>query len=117
MNRSVLHRLLDIVESAELLTGHARGLDAATLAANPLQRDAALFRISVIGEAADHLPAELIALAPEIPWHRVYGMRNHIVHAYWQIDLKIVAETIEHDVEPLKIAAMRLAQIARRVQP
>jgi uncharacterized protein with HEPN domain len=41
---------------------------AAVLAQTTLQRDAVLFQIAVIGEAVSHLPADVQALAPEIPW-------------------------------------------------
>jgi uncharacterized protein with HEPN domain len=116
MSRTPSQRLSDILQAIDLLIDHAGGLDATALAANPRQRDAALFRISVIGEAATHLPAELVALAPEIPWQRVHGMRNHLVHGYWQIDLDTVADTVKHDLTPLRSAAMRLIQIAQRAQ-
>lgn len=116
MSRLTSHRLADILDAIGLLIDHAGGLDAEALAANPRQRDAALFRISVIGEAVSHLPAELVALAPEVPWQRVYGMRNHLVHGYWQIDLKAVADTIKHDLAPLQSATMRLVQIAQRAE-
>lgn len=38
-------------------------------------------------------------------------MRNHIIHGYWQIDFKMIVETIESDLEPLKGAASRLISL------
>jgi uncharacterized protein with HEPN domain len=83
MSRSVVDRLRDIVQSVDLAEQHADGLDAIALAAVALPRDATLFRIAVVCEAASHLPAELQALAPEIPWPSIRSMRNHVVHGYW----------------------------------
>jgi uncharacterized protein with HEPN domain len=114
MTRSIIERLTDIIESVELAISHATGLDAEAFAAANHQRDAALFRIAVIGEAASHLPAEIQALAPEIPWERVKGMRNHIIHGYWQIDFVIVAQTIAMDLEALEAAARRLIALVGR---
>jgi uncharacterized protein with HEPN domain len=114
MSRSDLDRLKDIVHSADLAARHAGNLDAVALSAADPLRDAALFRIAVIGEAASRLPAEIQALAPEIPWNLVKNMRNHIVHGYWQIDFHIVAETIALDLEPLKATAKRLIQLIER---
>jgi uncharacterized protein with HEPN domain len=108
MTRSVLDRLRDIVQSAELAQRHAGGLEASGSAAMGVQRDAAVFRIAVIGEAASHLPAEVQALAPEIPWGGVRGMRHHMNHDYWQIDFSMVAETIALDLDPLKLVTRRL---------
>jgi uncharacterized protein with HEPN domain len=114
MTRSVLDRLKDIVHSADLAARHASGLNATALAAAELQRDATVLRIAIIGEAAQHLPAEVQALAPEIPWVNVGDMRHHIIHGYWQIDLAIVAETVALDLEPLKVAANRLIGLIAR---
>ena len=108
MNRSVADRLRDIIHSADLALQHAGDLDAGALAVVADRRDATLFRVAIIGEAVSHLPAEVQALAPEIPWNDIKTMRNHIVHGYWQVDFRIVVETITLDIEPLKAAPSRL---------
>ena len=68
---------------------------------------AALYDLVVIGEAVSRLPEEIRVLAPEIPWGAVVGMRNHIVHAYWQIDAT-VADTIDRDLAHILEALDRL---------
>lgn len=40
--------------------------------------------------------------APKIPWSQIVGMRNRLVHAYFQVDLAIVWEIVEGDLPPLK---------------
>jgi uncharacterized protein with HEPN domain len=117
MSRSVIDRLNDIIESAELASQHAAGLDENALSIAARQRDAALLRIAVIGEAASHLPAEVQTLSPEKPWREVTGMRNHIIHAYWQIDFRIVADTIAFDLEQIKTTARRLVELISRAGP
>jgi uncharacterized protein with HEPN domain len=114
MSRSTVDRLRDIVQSAELATHHVGDLDATALAVAAEQRDAALFRLAVVCEAASQLPAELRALAPEIPWGEIKDMRNQIVHGYWQIDFAIIIDTVENDLEPLKTAAQRLIELVER---
>ena len=114
MSRSALDRLKDIVHSAELAASHAGALDADALAKEAQRRDAVLLRIAVIGEAASQLPTEVQALAPEIPWSKVKGMRNHIIHGYWQTDLNAVANTVAFDLEALKTAANRLIGLIER---
>jgi len=116
MNRSASKRLLDIVHATGLILEHAEGLDAASLDTEELRRDAALFRILVVGEAIHHLPPEIRALAPEMHWERVRGMRNRIAHAYWQIDLEVVADSIRLDVPLLRDVARKLLQITERAE-
>src|SRR6266481_3502475 len=117
MSRSAVDRLEDIVQSAELAARHAADLDAIALKAAELPRDAALFRIAIIGEAVSQLPAEILALAPEIPWNQIKNMRHHIIHGYWQIDFQVVAEATELDLEPLTTTATRLIELIERSDP
>lgn len=96
---------------------HAAGPDAAALAVERKSRDAALLRISVIGEAVSHLPTEVQALAPDIPWHRIKGMRDHIIiPGCWQIDLIIAAQSIARRLDPLTAAAKRLLEIVEQAE-
>ena len=99
MTRSTLGRLKDIVLAVELLQRYATGLDAATFEKADLLRDAALFQFVILGEAANHLPAEIQGLAPEIPWGQIRGVRSNIVYGYWQIDFKILADTVRLDLD------------------
>jgi uncharacterized protein with HEPN domain len=38
---------------------------------------------------------------PEIPWADIIGMRNRLVHAYFDINLEILWQTVGHDLPPL----------------
>jgi len=42
--------------------------------------------IESVGEASVHVSREYKGASPEIPWARLAGMRNRIVHAYFDID-------------------------------
>ena len=43
-----------------------------------------------MGEAAKALPEQVCALAPDVPWRKIIGMRNVLVHGYFEIDIHIV---------------------------
>jgi len=38
---------------------------------------------------------------PEIPWQEIIGMRNRLIHAYFNINLDILWKTITEDLPPL----------------
>jgi len=113
MIRSLIERLNDIILSAALAQRYAGDLNAEALASADQRRDAALFRLAVACEAASRLPPDVQALAPEIPWSDIRGMRNYIVHGYWQIDFDIVVGSIREDLAPLSAAAERLIEIVK----
>ncbi len=54
--------------------------------------------MQIIGEAARTLPEDVRTLAPEIPWPNIIGMRNILVHGYFDIDTDIVWEAAVRDV-------------------
>lgn len=58
--------------------------------------------LEVIGEAARKLPDQSRADMPDVPWKNIIGMRNHLIHAYFHIDIVIVWEAVEHDLPVLK---------------
>jgi uncharacterized protein with HEPN domain len=46
--------------------------------------------IEIIGEAASRLSAEIRTLAPDVPWSQITGIRNRLIHAYFDIDSDVV---------------------------
>ncbi len=67
-----------------------------------------LRHLQIIGEAARALPDEVRALAPDIPWSKIIGMRNILVHGYFEIDTDIVWDAVKRDVPALKPAVEQL---------
>lgn len=63
-----------------------------------------LRHLQIVGEAARALPEESRDLALEIPWPKTIGMRNILVHGYFEIDTDIVWDAVQRDVPPLKLA-------------
>jgi uncharacterized protein with HEPN domain len=63
-----------------------------------------LRHLQIIGEAGRRLPEEIRHLAPDIPWHKIIGMRNILVHGYFAIDLDVVWDAVQRDVPLLKPA-------------
>jgi uncharacterized protein with HEPN domain len=64
--------------------------------------------IEIIGEAASKVSAETRAVSPEIPWTDIIGMRHRLAHAYFEIDLNQVSETLASDLPPLIDALERI---------
>lgn len=67
-----------------------------------------LRHLQIIGEGARSLSVELRNDYPEVPWPKILGMRNILVHDYFAIDKDVVWAVVEHDLPDLKrkIAAM-----------
>ena len=57
--------------------------------------------IEIIGEAATHISSESREVLPQIPWSNIIGMRNRLIHAYFDINLDILWKTVIEDLPPL----------------
>jgi uncharacterized protein with HEPN domain len=71
--------------------------------------------LQIIGEAASSVPDETRKLAPGIPWSKIVGMRNVLVHGYFDIDTEIVWAVVERELPVLKPAVELLLQKLQRV--
>jgi uncharacterized protein with HEPN domain len=58
--------------------------------------------IEVIGEATKKIPKTLKDKHPEIPWKKMAGMRDRLIHEYFGIDVEILWKTATEDIPPLK---------------
>jgi uncharacterized protein with HEPN domain len=57
--------------------------------------------VEIIGEAASKISNETRGKYPEIPWSAIVGMRNRLIHVYFEIDLDRVWDTISDDLPSL----------------
>lgn len=57
--------------------------------------------IEIIGEAAARTSTDLQDKYPNIPWKNIIGMRNRLIHAYFDINLDVLWNTIKQDLPPL----------------
>jgi uncharacterized protein with HEPN domain len=57
--------------------------------------------IEIAGEAASRVSAETRKQARQIPWAKIVGMRNRLIHGYDQIDHDVLWSTVRNDLRPL----------------
>ena len=62
---------------------------------------AVLREVEIIGEAAAKLSEETRKAHAEVPWAKIIGMRHRLVHAYFDVDLDRVWDTIDSDLPAL----------------
>lgn len=89
--------LLDIVTWARRANKYAKPLTAAEFLTDSLIQDATIRCLLVVGEAAARISVGFRDAHPEVPWSRVIGMRNRLVHEYGHVDLTEVWTTATGD--------------------
>ena len=96
--------LLDILIAAREASAFVADLSWREFAESRLHQNAVVKALEVIGEAAGRISVETRQAHPEIPWAEIIGMRNRLVHGYFEIDVAQVWDTVHHDVPPLMAA-------------
>jgi uncharacterized protein with HEPN domain len=93
-------KLLDIREAIENIQKYAvNGKD--TFSEDELIQTWVLHHIQILGEAAARLSDEFQEQHPDIPWFKIVGMRNILVHDYFKIDVNAVWSVVENDLPTL----------------
>ncbi len=94
-------RLLHMLDAAREAVGFASGCSPGELPGRRLLALALVKCIEIIGEAASKVSADTRCSYQEIPWLDIVGMRNRLIHAYFDIDFQRVYDTITTDLPPL----------------
>jgi uncharacterized protein with HEPN domain len=106
-----LDRLYHMVESAEAIASYLTGVERQAFLSQPILQDAVLRRLTVIGEAANKVTEGVKSRAAAIPWRRLIGFRNFVIHEYQRVDWTIVWDVAAHDL-PALTADVQAAAIA-----
>ena len=64
--------------------------------------------IEIVGEASAAIGTATTSRYPEIPWQQIRGMRNRLIHGYYEVDLNVVWDTVAFNLGPLVAALERI---------
>lgn len=101
LHKEDIIRLRHMLEAAEQATLFVQGKDRSDLDADRMLTFAIVRAIEIMGEAAGKVSPEGRAEIADLPWHSIIAMRNRLIHAYFDIDLDRVWETVTDDLPPL----------------
>ena len=91
-------RIEDIIGNIQEVLELTQGMDFTTFSEDNRTVKAVLFNLAIIGEAARRVPAKITEKYPFLPWRVMGDLRNIVIHEYFGVDLKIIWETIRHDL-------------------
>lgn len=92
----------DIIESINKIEGYTFGLAFHDFEENSLVIDAVVRNIEIIGEASKNIPSEIQQSFTDIPWQKLRGIRNRIVHDYFDVDRTIIWHIVINELSSLK---------------
>lgn len=90
-----------MVDAAEALATFVEGRTSEDLGRDRMLLFAVVRAIEILGEAASRLSPDAQAQITEVPWVSVVGMRNRLIHGYFDVDTEIVWKTATVEVPTL----------------
>jgi uncharacterized protein with HEPN domain len=90
-----------MIKACEKVGRYTAGLDRRAFFADERTVDAVVRNIQILGDAAKQIPDDVRQRMPEVEWRKVSGMRNVIVHAYFDVDDDILWLAVENKIPEL----------------
>ena len=91
----------DIVIAARRAISYVGGMSQPQFERDELTSSAVIRQVEVAGEAASRVPEDFRSAHPAIPWRKLVGMRNILVHACERVDLAEVWRVVTVDFPSL----------------
>ena len=93
--------LKDVVDSMRLAVAYMGPLTAREFGKWTEKADSVVRRLEIVGEATKRLSMPLRDAHPEIPWRRMAGMRDLLIHVYDDVELDVVYDAVTRVIPPL----------------
>ena len=99
--------LVDMVAAARLIRQFVEGVDEAEFNCDLMRQAAVMREVEIIGEAAKRMSATFKHEHPEIPWRKMAGMRDLLIHVYDHVDLS----------ELWNVAQVEIPDLLAKIEP
>ncbi len=102
MKKNLKILLFDILDSIEKIEEYIKDITEDKFFNNLQTQDAVVRRIEIIGEAVKSLPISFKEKYSDIPWRKIAGTRDVVIHNYSDVDVVLVWEIAKREIPVLK---------------
>jgi len=95
-------RIQDMLDAVRKIDRYTEGLAFEDFVKDDKTIDAVIRQLTIIGEAASHVPEDIASMAAAVPWPEIRGMRNVVVHEYFGVNTRIIWETVTKNLPDLR---------------
>ncbi len=67
-----------------------------------LRVDGVVRNLELLGEAVKHIPQAVRDRHPSVPWTKIAGLREVLIHQYFSVNLPIVWDIVQHYIPDLR---------------
>ncbi len=95
-------RLYHIIDAINEIENYIQDTNIDNFVKNSMMFNATLRQLEIIGEASNRLSEDLLVENPEIPWARIIGLRNLVIHEYFGVDDFTIWNVVKINLPVLK---------------
>jgi uncharacterized protein with HEPN domain len=108
MTRDLRLYIEDILDSIAKIEQYTSAMDEQGFLADTQVQDAVLRRLEIMGEAVKNIPQAVRDKYPEIPWKRVAGLRDVLIHEYFGINVRRAWKMAKQDIFELRQKVLKV---------
>ena len=115
MTRDNLVYLRHILDAISRIEEYTKGVKRDHFMGSALVQAGVVRELEIIGEATKRLATRIKNKHPKVPWKKIAGMRDKLIHNYFGVDLDAVWETVERDIPALKSQIESIMEDSRQM--
>ena len=112
-DRNYADYIHDILASIKEVDDFTKGMTFDDFCKDRKTTNAVIRSLEVLGEASRKISDDIKSKATNVPWAKMTGMRNKLIHEYFGVDLEIVWTVIKEELPPIKPF---IEQLTREIQ-
>jgi uncharacterized protein with HEPN domain len=116
MNQPDLIRIRHMIDAADEIASFIKGKRVEDLIQDRQLTLSLLKLVEIIGEAASRVSKETQQQNDQVPWAEIIGMRNRLIHVYFDIDIDRIWDTVQLDIPELALKLKSLLKSGSKPQ-
>ena len=108
MSRTYDIYLQDIVEAINRVESYVQDITRSQFEIDRMRFDAVVRNLEIIGEAVKRVPNSIRENHPNVAWRQIAGLRDRLIHAYFDIDIDIIWDVVQSELPILKSEIQRI---------
>jgi uncharacterized protein with HEPN domain len=116
MSKAVLIYIEHIVSSIEDILDYTKQMNEKEFLEQKMVQDAVVRKLEIIGEAEKNIPSSFREEFPHLPWKKMAGMRDKLIHNYISVDNKLIWAVVEDLLPDLYIEIKKIKDYPAKPQ-